>query len=170
MTKYNNKNAGFTLLELLIAMVIAGIIAGFALPSMIDTVLTAQVSSASNTINGLIRFARSQAASQGSAYLIGAADANNWAKGVVIWTETDANNTYNSGTDTLIRRGDFPERITITETISGQKFIRFTGQGYALAAATLDVCDSKRHGEQGRTISIIASGFSTMKTKGAPCD
>jgi len=156
----------------MIAVSIAGVIAALAVPNVMETVYNSRVNSAADTMSSYIRYARSQAASQGTPVLIGAQDNTNWGNGVVIWTETDNDNTYEAGvsTDTLIRAATFSTVVTVTETsATPKKFIRFNGQGYTGGTADFNICDSRHTGEAGRTINVLASGFSSMKKKAVPC-
>jgi len=78
--------AGFTMIELLVAMVIVGILASLAAPSFKDMMLDQRIKSASFDIIAALTLARSEAIKQnGNVTLTPASGSGEWAGG---WTVT----------------------------------------------------------------------------------
>lgn len=63
--KSGAKNSGFTLLELLVVLMIMGIVSAFVGPKLAGSISNTDLRTASKKIAALLRYARSQATSQG---------------------------------------------------------------------------------------------------------
>ncbi len=70
---------GFTLIELMIVLAIAGILAAITYPSMTTSIANNRVRSHSQDIQGILQFARSEAISRGETVTI--TPASNWQNG-----------------------------------------------------------------------------------------
>ena len=115
--KTHSKSRGFTIPELLITMGIVAIILSVAVPSITNMVMDNRLVSQLNAVMTDVHLARSEAAKRDVRVIMcRSADPNlnsptcsgstqNWSTGYLIFTGEDGNNTYQGGTDTLIRRG-----------------------------------------------------------------
>lgn len=111
---------GFTLIELLVVIVLLGIIASMAAPSMRSLIVSQRVRSANNDMHTTLLYARSEAMKRGQSVTVSSATGG-WAAG---WTvQTDI-----GGTSTVLQRQDALDNsitvsnplTTITLTSSGR--------------------------------------------------
>ena len=87
--KKKRRSSGFTLLELMVVVAVAGVLASLALPSFRDYVGTQRIRGASFDLSAAIIFARSEAIKRnGNVDLV--QTGGNWNKG---WTIVSAGNT-----------------------------------------------------------------------------
>jgi type IV fimbrial biogenesis protein FimT len=108
---------GFTLIELMITMVIAAILLTQAVPSFRTMIANNRITSQVNELVTAINYARSEGAKLNTRMVL-CRSANptaatpscggtvkDWTTGWLLFTASDGNNTYQAGTDTLVRVG-----------------------------------------------------------------
>lgn len=110
---------GITLVELLVALAIIAIVAGFAIPSFLGLVASTRVSSTVNAFVADTHYARSEAMRRGKTVTLcrsadpaanppkcsggdGAA-AGGWREGWFVFTDQDSDGAFDNGTDTVVR-------------------------------------------------------------------
>ena len=136
------KQAGFTLIELMVAVVIVGIVAAIAVPSFEYTIANSRISSTANNVVGAFNLARVEAAQRGTDVNISSVSGTtNWgSQGYRIWLDGDADNAYDAGEE--LRVYD-PVGNGLTLTAGGTATtIDFNASGFASAAITLTLCSS----------------------------
>ena len=149
---------GFTIVELMVALAVAGVLIGMALPAfnglMAQRRLTAQV----NDFMVAVQYARSEAAKRGTTVSLQSLDAdddaNEWGEGycVVIGNPGDCAGALRSfdpiGDSTLDAGGAMDGRDSIT----------FNSRGLPVGAAagTIDLCNPDE--DRGRQISLSLVG------------
>ena len=89
--------AGFTLVELLVVIVIAAILASLAVPSLRNTVQTNRLDTASNQFAAMLSLARSEAVKQGAAISVSPLPAGNGVNWTGGWTVCCAPGTTGTG-------------------------------------------------------------------------
>src|SRR5687768_17503929 len=95
-------STGLTLLEMLVALAILGIMAAVGVPSLMDTVNRMAVTSAARTISSSLSLARSEAVKRGADVSICPSadgtdcESDNWAGGWIVFV--DANGDANGDT------------------------------------------------------------------------
>ncbi|GAB4292566.1 MAG: type IVa pilus pseudopilin TppE [Thiohalomonadaceae bacterium] len=141
------KNAGFSLIELIITVAVAATVMWFAIPNLNELVRNNRMVAQVNDVVTALNFARSEAIKRGSQVQIVAAGGS-WASG---WDVQLIDGTV---LRTFPALGD---GMTLTEAMNATT-ITYDGTGRVLTAATFSLCDSKRTGETGRSISVIATG------------
>jgi prepilin-type N-terminal cleavage/methylation domain-containing protein len=97
-----NKKRGFTLLELLVALVIAGILVGYGLPAYRNFSIRQNISNHANDLLADINFARITALDQSRNVGVQRFGAS-WSNGWRIFVDVNGNDVFNAATDTQLR-------------------------------------------------------------------
>lgn len=157
------KPAGFTIVELLIALAIVGILLAVAAPAMRDAIMNNRISGQASDFIADVALARSETAKLGVRVTLcissnGTACAGagtDWGLGRIVFADTNGDAVVDAG-DTIIKvRESTAGDNTLTATGFGNTYsIQFRPTGLLThASGTLDLCDS-RTGETGRRISV----------------
>ena len=173
--RQRSRHSGLTLLELLITMVLAAIIAALAAPSFFSLIKNNQISSARTSLLAGIQLARAEALERKTPVTIcasthGGGCGGDWTDGWIVFTDIDSSGSIGTG-DVLVEvhdgyggtaLGDDGTGGTITYLVTGMK--------NNAGAQNIGFCDE--HGSaniQGKTISISATGSAGMSKAGAGC-
>ncbi|MDT8385076.1 MAG: GspH/FimT family pseudopilin [Gammaproteobacteria bacterium] len=167
-----HSQAGFTLIELMITLVIAAIVLTQGVPSFMATVQNNRLITYTNDLVSDINLARSEAVKRGSrVVLCRTADpsaaapacggtANTWSTGWLVFADADADGSFNAG-DTLVRVGmSVNTSTTIISNAVANSNLQYNGDGTTNAAGGTGVftlCDSRGAGN-GRQIQVNAMG------------
>jgi prepilin-type N-terminal cleavage/methylation domain-containing protein len=166
-------NRGFTLIELMIVIALAAILASVAAPSMKHFLEKNRVESHVQSLRTAISFARGEAASRGKTVVIcgsnvGATDCladNNWANGWLVFIDNDsalsAIDTANG--DEILRAFEYSgdNVLTVTDdTATALDFLPFNSQGYSLNSQTalLKICPASNDTKYVRAVMISPAG------------
>lgn len=179
-------NGGFTLIELMITLFVAIILAGVAVPNMQGFAQNSQISSQTNDLVADLNFARSEAIKRGGSNVLvcksnnstanppicNTVGADPWENGRIIFVDANNDNGYTPSTDTLLRvRGTLNGANTLranagsTVTPNLSSYIAFTRSGLTTLAPPAGVdpphhfklCDD-RGATKARGITISTTG------------
>lgn len=154
MNQAREKQSGFTIMELLLAMVIVGILAGLALPSFSRAIANNKVTSNANEVIGAFNLARSEAAQRGTRINISSISGDtNWAGGFRIWRDANGNGAYDVGEEIRVFEA-IDSGLALTGTVAG---INFNAVGFASAAMTLNLCSDEASVDD-RQFDVALSG------------
>ncbi|WP_455207977.1 GspH/FimT family pseudopilin [Kaarinaea lacus] len=170
---YLKTSTGFTLIELLIAISISMVILTFAVPSFSSFIKNGRVTTFTNTLVTDVNFARQEAVTRGEKVILCRSanataatpscggNANNWSSGWLVFVNTDANSTYDAGTDTLLRATDeVGGSVTIkTNGVSNANLV-YNADGtidMGGGTAVFAVCDDRGEGH-GNQLQVSPTG------------
>jgi type IV fimbrial biogenesis protein FimT len=120
---------GFTLVELMIALTVLGILAAAALPSMTTFVKGQRVKAAVSDVYASLIFARSEAIKRNQRVVLcassdgtGCANSTNWAQGWIVFIDTDGDGFVGAVADILKKQGEIPA-VSLTGTGTNATFL-----------------------------------------------
>ena len=159
------KQHGFTLLELIWTMAIAGIVASFAAPMFGDLVKNNRMATQANTVIGSLRYARSEAITRGvMTQLEPVVAGNNWSEGWVVRIDGDNDGVIDSDDDDDVVIRSFVRVDDSSLMLSNAGTIVFNPEGDVPTASVADLtlraisCTD----EHQRVISVSLSGLITL--------
>lgn len=105
----NKTQAGFTLYELLITVLVIGVILTFAVPNMRDFARNSRMTGTANDMHAAFHLARSESSRAKSNITIcpstdGAGCGGTWEDGYIVFVDDDGDLTVDGGTDSVLRR------------------------------------------------------------------
>jgi type IV fimbrial biogenesis protein FimT len=174
--------SGFTLLELMIVVSIAGILLAIAVPSFNEGIRNNRLTTYANDLVTALNLARSEAVKRGISVTVRKVDngsftnlgaAANWENGWDVFTDVNDNGFFDAGTDVLIKtygplnNVTYPPPAAQAYTLRGHaniaSFIRYTTAGTSNNNGSFVICDN-RDGDNlpqqntARFIEINAAG------------
>lgn len=172
------KQLGFTLLELMVTLSVAGILTAIAIPSFTETIKNNRMTAQVNEFVTALNFTRGEAIKRGvRVSMCKSSDAmtcmrdgagSNWAQGWIIFTNQDNDGVYDGGDEIILKVQDAAQaQITVVGNPNVDDIISFLPSGQINLAGSIFVCDD-RVGEVGRRIAIAATtGRARIQT--TPC-
>lgn len=142
--------SGFTLVELMITVSIAGILMAMAIPSFNSTISSHRLTTYTNELVTSLSLARSEAVKRGTSVTVRKVDANsftnldagaNWENGWDVFTDADSDGNYEAG-DIIIRTH---APLQSSYTLRGNNFanfVRFTSSGQSNTNGSFVICDN----------------------------
>lgn len=158
---------GFTLIEMLLVITIAGVLVAIGIPSYRVFVRNNCMTTAANLLVNNMQYARSEAIKLRTGVMVTAgppggpvplpANPNEWGStGWHVWADTTpANGSYDAGEE--LRVTTLTCGASIDETSGPTTQFTYGADGFIDGAGTFEVCID-RSGEVGRQISISATG------------
>lgn len=135
--KGQRAQVGFTLIELIVTVAIAAVLMAVAAPNFIGFQRNSELTSVTNSLIAATNAARSEAMKTGmNAFVVPAANGNDWSAGWVVFVDRDRNNSYSAASDTtVLTQGPLASYLTITSTgnaaLAVSPYIMFDSSGYA---------------------------------------
>ena len=173
------KNAGFTLIELIITAAILVIVLGFAVPSFESIIQNNRSVSLSNDLVASLYLARSEAVKRGvSVSVCGAQDTNynscgnNWDLGWIVFVNPDENTSISGGvTEPIIRVQQLSTGNPSITPSPANAIVTYNNQGFAAASSanmSIGISTSGCTGNNARTLSIGLTGRITSTKVSCP--
>jgi type IV fimbrial biogenesis protein FimT len=172
MDRFNLKtSSGVTLVELLIVLAIAAILAQIALPDFRDIMQNNRSAARINELQTSLTFARSEAIKRNTPVMLckstnGATCVNsgeNWQTGWIVFADQDGSGAPN-GDEVLAFHGNAGEQFTLTFT---EQSVAYDGSGMATVGQsnTFTLCDD-RGAANAKGVIIGASGRPRLAADG----
>lgn len=168
------KDAGVTLVELIVAVAIIAILAGFTVPAFTNTIRNNRLAAASNTLLASLQFARSEAIKRGiRVTLCKSADGSlcskdgGYEQGWLVFEDRNGNAQVDGG-ETIIRVME-GQAMSISGNTPVRHYISYMPEGWTrlknggLQMGTLTLCE----GQVARRVIISRSG--RARTKPGSC-
>ena len=185
------RQAGFTLIELMVALTVMAIVLSFAIPSFESIVNGNRLTSAANEMVASIQTARMESLRRNRRAVVCLSDAPNATTpacsgststtgGWITFLDVNANGTFDSAGDTLLRTSLLKAPVQVLangQVLAGKLIVRSDGlahdnTGTALLSGTIDVCiPTRRPAENVRHVNIaFGSAISVAsENKNAAC-
>lgn len=167
--KSRYENNGFTLVELMVALLIGAIVLGYAIPSFNSLMRKQELVAQLSSLNSAFAFARAEAIARseavgicGSTDGINCSNSTDWDSGWVIYLDSDR------GTPLRVE-DDLAGQVTLRSEVSEINFNR-DGELIGLAGVKLSLCagDAEEVGEKrSRTINVSVVGSSRVDVGGS---
>ncbi len=163
---------GWTLVELMIALALAGIVLSLAVPGYRDWIATYQLTSRAEQLAGSLALARAEAIKRGSRVNLcraadgrhcadAAARAPGWEAGWLVFVDADRDGRNAAHEPVLRAEGAAAEGIEVRANRPVEDYVSFTGLGHArllnggLQMGTFTLC---RRGVPARRVVLANSG------------
>jgi type IV fimbrial biogenesis protein FimT len=180
-----NKHTGFSLVELLIVLVVAGVLAALAAPNMSVYLLNSRLITTTNSLMSDLSLARSEAVKRNNDVIACTADdpmgaplcdgtGGDWASGWIVFASTDGTIAYDPLKEgvqhRLLRRNEgVSGAVTLASNAAADTEIVYESDGTINsggATASFAICDDRTE-DQGRLVSIGPTGRPLL-THGEP--
>jgi type IV fimbrial biogenesis protein FimT len=163
-----NQQQGFTILELMIAVTIAGILAVIAIPSFGDLVKNNRIATQANAIVSSLHYARGEAANRGlQVRLEPIVAGTNWTAGWLVRVDGNNDGDFNDVADDIVLRNY--EALKSSSLTSGTNTLIFQANGQASAANTFTLLAEDCTGEHKRVIYVRLSGLVWLDQNDRDC-
>jgi len=168
---FNLRTAGYTLLELLVAVTAALVLLLVAAPSISGVITSVKLTTASNNFLSHIYLARSEAIKRnGRVVLCKSADgatcaaSGGWEQGWIVFHDTNNNGIIDNGELVIARQQALPPALRLTGNQNVAKYVSFEPNGSTrlvgggFQAGTLTLCRHSTASNEARQIILNAVG------------
>ncbi|WP_323847377.1 GspH/FimT family pseudopilin [Microbulbifer magnicolonia] len=153
--------AGFTLIELMFAITILGIVMAVGVPSFTTMIQNNRMVTTTNDLNGTLQYARAEAVRRGGNVRVSAigGDVSN---GLRAWVDGNNDGDFDAGEELRVLRIDFGDLALgadVGGTDTANLDFTFNARGASSLGNTLvlGLCDD-RDGDYGRRLELLVSG------------
>lgn len=128
-------SAGFTLIELIVTIAIAAVLASLAVPSFIQYQRNSELTSLTNSLLAAVNAAKGEAMKTGkNAFVV--PKGVGWNSGWLVYVDMNRDNAYTEGTDIAVQAQNAPKSyfdITGNGIAAGSApYIKFDNSGYSI--------------------------------------
>lgn len=157
---------GFTLIELMITIAIAGIVLTIGVPSFSQAMTNSRLTSNANALIVSLNFARSEAVKRKVKVFVGrkGSTSQNWDSGWNVFIDMNTNQVFNDGTDTLLRTfSEISEGYTLRAGANFGDWIAYLPSGFSDGSGgsnkdSFGLCAAAGDTDNSRKISVNRIG------------
>ncbi len=164
---------GFTLVELVITIAIAAIIACMAAPSFLSFSRNSNLKTANTALYNVLAQARNEAITQGQA--VGVCPSANgetclpsntdWPKGWISWRDTNQNQSPDTSESIITVARGVNSPVTLTPTASIGAVLEFNPQGVISSAGSFTFCDDRGAAFASAVVFYVYGGVQITNKK-----
>lgn len=134
------KQQGFSLIELMVTIAIAGVLASIGMPSLQTTLQDNKMTALHNELLAALSFTRNTAVTQGSSATLCKANVSanacaennaSWKNGWIIFPDRNNDGVIDAGEEILTIKNDLPKNITVSYSRNSSR-ITYGAQGYTV--------------------------------------
>ena len=163
LSKTKSKQAGFTLVEIMITLGVAAILLSFGVPRFQGMMMNNRITTNTNLMIGSLNLARSEAIKRGARINVISNNATDWKDGWII------QNDVNKEVIRTVAALNASMNLVGTPVAASYQY-QPNGFIGTVAEQIIIVCDSARTGEFGREITIAISGRASVSNRKHKCD
>lgn len=175
-----SRQRGFNILELMLTIAVVAIIAGFAVPSFLNTVRANRVVTDNNELVSALTLARSEAIKRGTRVTVcptadqtSCAASGGWEQGWMVFVDPTNSGAVDGG-EQIIRVWDALDGgTTIRAAGNYSDFVSFVGTGEARSTSgnsdSFYVCGDNNVLAEGRTIVVGLVGYARTQKGAVAC-
>lgn len=166
---FQSNNKGMTVIELMVVVGIAGILAAIAIPAMDTLIQTNRISAQAREIVTAFNYARSEAVTRKQDVSVVPTDGADWNNGLTIWLDDDGDNTVDNNAEEVLQVFDGLSGSTLTPSAAIVR-TTFDSDGFLSTPSaspdfTLQLDNCK---VDGRTITLNLNGRVEISTAACP--
>jgi len=128
---------GFTLIELMVTIAIASIVATIGIPSFNSTITSSRLTTRTNDFVAALHFARSEAVKRNQNVVVNKTGAQ-WQDGWQVFVDVDNSNAFNAGDEQLKVYGALSNAFTLND--EGDGYISYNSTGATGAETQFILC------------------------------
>lgn len=167
------KESGFTMIELLITLAIAGLVMGIAIPSMQTFVKNERLTTQINTLVSHLAYARSLAVTRRQQVILCASDnttscsnSGNWGAGWILFIDGDNDSSFTAGEEILRVKQALAGANTLVSS-TGDSII-YDNRGFSPNSnGTFSLCDDRGASDPYYVKSITISNTGRVRQGGS---
>jgi type IV fimbrial biogenesis protein FimT len=163
---------GFTLIELMTAILVLGIVLGFAIPGFREMTRNNRIAGAQNDLLTALALARNEALHRSTTVSIcasadGASCGTDWTRGWIVFTDTGTAGTVDGGDEPLQKWGAVEGDTQLT---GSNAYLTYSATGMLTPAAArqFTVYYSQCVGDKARLVSVAPIGAVSGTKKACP--
>ena len=147
MYKLIRYDSGYTLMELMVTITIAGVLLSIAIPNFTSVISSNRLTTYANELVTALNFARSEAIKRGQ-HVVVRKTGTNWEDGWQIFVDIDRSpsshqNEFNAGTDIVLRiYSKLPDSFTLRGNNNFTNFIRYQPDGTSNNPGSFVLCNN----------------------------
>ena len=168
--KHNDWQSGFSLIELMYAVVIGGIIMAVGFPLFSGFIKNSRLTTQTDDVLTSLHVARNEAVNRGhNIRILTLSGGTDWASGWQIRLDVDDDGTTDAE-DTVLRNYDAIENATLVGDVSSVTFepTGYLDQDFNAAPAAITLTASKCTADDIRVINIQLSGLVSFTKQACP--
>lgn len=173
------RQTGFTVIELMIVVTIAGILLAVSVPAFQDVINRAVVNSQARTLLAAVNYTRSEAIRRNADVTLcpsadGSGCDDDWSEGWLVFADNDGDGAVDAADgEEVLRVYDGPGSGSTVSFSGGDDMLQYDGTGFSrqsgAAARQFVVCPSDNNADNAQGIDISLTGRAARVQDGLGC-